>query len=163
MELILLTLSAYFEIMRGKTTKRCREGIARRGGTAVQTKLTRELVFCSATNGKINLRLLVNLGLGTILVKTRGTYWSILIYYCQPANSSINNICTVTYFVRDLLMPASEARPPTSQATRSMHSSDWRMALYMSCTLSTMLASGLASAGGKMLILETHAVVLSTI
>ena len=58
--------------------------------------------------------------------------------------------CTViftsyTYLVRDLLIPASSARPPTSQATLSRHSSLWRTAMYMSWTLSIMLDIGLSS------------------
>ena len=47
-----------------------------------------------------------------------------------------------TYFAMLLSIPASETRPPTSQAILSMHSSDSIRAMYMSWTLSTMLAAG---------------------
>merc|ERR1712012_1114241 len=45
-------------------------------------------------------------------------------------------------FVICLLYPASSTSPPSSQITLSKHSSDSMMAMYMSWTLSSMLAAG---------------------
>merc|ERR1719382_1029601 len=57
--------------------------------------------------------------------------------------------------VRDLLIPASSSRPPTSHATRSMHSSLCSTAMYMSCTLSIMLFMGFSSPTSRLFLTAT--------
>merc|ERR1712012_1114412 len=56
-------------------------------------------------------------------------------------------------FVICLLYPASSTRPPSSQITLSKHSSDSMMAMYMSWTLSSMLAAGDSSSSPASLFL----------
>ena len=55
---------------------------------------------------------------------------------------SVDNVEISTYFVICLQYPASSTSPPSSQITLSKHSSDSMMAMYMSWTLSSMLAAG---------------------
>merc|ERR1719282_461140 len=56
-------------------------------------------------------------------------------------------------FVICLLYPASSTKPPISQAIRSKHSSDSKMAMYMSWTRLIMFSAGLSSLDTSLFLL----------